>query len=115
MKLIAILFIPIPIACAEKPNSIIADGAVLEKLAGDFAFTEGPATDKAGNVYFTDQPNDRILVWTVDEKLTTWLQPSGRSNGLCFDGLGNLWSCADEKNELWLIDQNKQITVLLDN
>jgi len=115
MKIFALLFLSVTLACSEKPASIIADGAVLEKLAGDFAFTEGPASDNAGNVYFTDQPNDRILVWTIDEKLTTWLQPSGRSNGLCFDTQGNLWSCADEKNELWLIDQNKQITVLLDN
>ncbi|MDZ7604516.1 MAG: SMP-30/gluconolactonase/LRE family protein [Cyclobacteriaceae bacterium] len=115
MKIFTLLFLTVSLACSEKPVSIIADGAVLEKLAGDFAFTEGPAADKAGNVYFTDQPNDRILVWTIDEKLTTWMQPSGRSNGLCFDAKGNLWSCADEKNELWHIDQEKQITVLLDN
>jgi gluconolactonase len=35
----------------------------LKKLAGDCAFTEGPAPDNAGNVYFTDQPNNRIWKW----------------------------------------------------
>jgi gluconolactonase len=85
-------------------ESVVAPGAKLEKLAGDFSFTEGPACDAKGNVYFTDQPNDRIMKWSVDGKLTTFLQPSGRSNGLCFDGKGNLWACADEKNEMWLID-----------
>ena len=40
-------------------SGILAPGAKLEKLAGGFAFTEGPAADAQGNVYFTDQPNDR--------------------------------------------------------
>ena len=94
-------------------EEVTAPGAKLEKLAGGFAFTEGPASDAEGNVYFTDQPNDRILKWSVDGKLTTWMQPCGRSNGLCFDGKGNLIACADEKNELWSIDPQKKVTVLV--
>jgi len=92
---------------------IIAAGAKVEKLAGDFAFTEGPACDAEGNVYFTDQPNDRIMKWGVDGKLSTFMQPCGRSNGLCFDGKGNLIACADEKNELWSIDSQGKATVLV--
>jgi gluconolactonase len=89
----------------------IAPGAKLEKLAGGFAFTEGPAADAQGNVFFTDQPNDRILKWDTGGKLSTFMQPCGRSNGLCFDSQGNLWACADEKNELWRIDPQKKVTV----
>jgi gluconolactonase len=96
-----------------KSGSIIAPGAKLEKLSGDFKFTEGPAADAEGNVYFTDQPNDRILKWSTDGKLTTFLQPCGRSNGLCFDSDGNLWACADEKNELWRIDPKGKATVVV--
>jgi gluconolactonase len=93
---------------------VIEPGAKLEKLAGDFKFTEGPAADAEGNVYFTDQPNDRIVVWGVDGKQTTFMQPCGRSNGLCFDGKGNLIACADEHNELWSIDvKTKHVTVLV--
>ncbi len=94
---------------------IIAPGAKLEKLAEDFQFTEGPAADAQGNVYFTDQPNDRMLCWSVEGKLTTFLKPCGRSNGLCFDRQGNLWACADEKNELWSIDPSGKATVVLKN
>jgi gluconolactonase len=94
-------------------NSLAAPGARLVKLAGDFKFTEGPASDAAGNVYFTDQPNDRILKWSADGKLTTFMQPGGRSNGLCFDADGNLWACADEKNELWRIDPEGKATVVV--
>jgi gluconolactonase len=95
-------------------SGVIEPGAKVEKLAGDFQFTEGPTADAAGNVYFTDQPNNRIMKWSVDGELSTFLQPAGRANGMCFDRQGQLIACADEKNELWSIDPNGQATVLLD-
>jgi len=94
-------------------SGIIAPGAEVETLAKEFAFTEGPAADAQGNVLFTDQPNDRILQWSTDGKLSTFMQPCGRSNGLCFDADGNLWACADEKNELWCIDTKGKVTVVV--
>lgn len=94
-------------------DGVVAPEAQLQKLAGDFAFTEGPASDAEGNVYFTDQPNDRIHLWSVEGKLSTFLEPAGRSNGLCFDSAGVLWSCADGKNELWKIGADKQVKVVL--
>jgi gluconolactonase len=87
-----------------RAESVLAPGAVVEKLADGFSFTEGPIADADGNIYFTDQPNDRIHVWSVEGKLTTFLEPAGRSNGLYIDSKGKLWACADEKNQLWLID-----------
>jgi gluconolactonase len=95
-------------------SRIVAEGAKLEKLAGEYAFTEGPATDKDGNVFFTDQPNDRIVKWNAaDGTVSDWLKPAGRSNGTYFDKDGNLLACADEKNELWSIAPDKKITVLV--
>ena len=92
---------------------IVAEGARLEKLAGDFKFTEGPAVDATGNVFFTDQPNDRIVKWGIDGILSTFMQPSGRANGLYFDSKGNLLACADENNQLWSIDPSRKVTVLV--
>jgi gluconolactonase len=100
-------------AAAAEDSGIIAPGAKVERLADGFKFTEGPAADAEGNVFFTDQPNDRILKWSVDSKLTTFMQPCGRSNGLCFDREGNLWACADEKNELWCIDSAGKESVVV--
>lgn len=95
--------------------SLIREGAELVLLADGFTFTEGPTSDKAGNVYFTDQPNNRIMLWTIDSKLETFMEPSGRSNGLYIDKQGMLWACADEKNEMWLINQDKNVEVLFDS
>lgn len=97
---------------ADSP--VIAPGATLEKISGGFVFTEGPAVDKEGNVFFTDQPNDRIVKWNAaDNTVSDWLKPSGRANGTYFDKDGNLLACADEKNELWSISPEKKVTVLL--
>lgn len=112
------LFMAVTIAClgsglaAAAESSVVAAGAKLEKLAGDFKFTEGPSCDAEGNVFFTDQPNDRIMKWSVDGKLSTFLQPAGRANGMCFDAKGNLIACADEKTELWSITPDGKHTVL---
>ncbi len=106
-KILALALGLLPFAAAgadEPPSPVRAPGAKLEKLADGFKFTEGPSVDAKGNVYFTDQPNNRIHKWSVDGKLSVFLEPAGRSNGLCFDAKGNLWACADEKNELWRID-----------
>ena len=99
---------------ADAADGVVAPGAKVEKLAGDFKFTEGPTCDADGNVYFTDQPNDRILKWSVDGKLSTFMQPAGRANGMCFDAKGNLLACADEKNELWSIAPDGKETVVLE-
>jgi gluconolactonase len=113
LALSLLLTVPIAPAAEDAESSIIAPGATVEKLADGFKFTEGPACDAEGNVLFTDQPNDRILKWSVDGKLTTAMQPCGRSNGLCFDAQGNMWACADEKNELWCIQPDGTVTIVL--
>jgi gluconolactonase len=119
-RIVALLVAGIVAGWAGQPSrtpaaedGIIAEGAEVQKLADGFKFTEGPAADAEGNVYFTDQPNDRILCWSVVGKLSTYMQPCGRSNGLCFDKQGNLWACADEKNELWCIDASGDATVVV--
>ena len=97
-------------------STIIAPGAKLEKLGAGYSFTEGPAVDLEGNVFFTDQPNDRIVKWSAaDGKFSDWLKPAGRANGTYFDKDGNLIACADEKNELWSIAPDKKVTVLVTN
>ena len=53
------------------------DAQGTAKLAGGFRFTEGPAADAAGNVFFTDIPNNRIHRWSLDGKLTTFLYGTG--------------------------------------
>jgi len=92
----------------------VAPGAKLTLLSDGFKFTEGPASDAEGNVYFTDQPNNKIMKWSVDGKLSVFMDDAGRSNGMYFDRNGNLFTCADLHNQLWEINPvTKKVTVLV--
>lgn len=114
MKPILLTLLTATLAPAQVPS---APGAELKLVAEGYKFTEGPAVDPKGDVYFTDQPNDRILKWTAaTNRVETFMQPAGRSNGLYLDRDGKLIACADEKSQLWRIDpETKKTTVLLDN
>lgn len=88
----------------------------LDTIKKGFSFTEGPAVDKWGNVFFTDQPNDKIYRWDAGTgNITLFLQGTGRSNGMAFDKNGNLIACADMHGELWKIRPNGTHEVLVNN
>ena len=94
--------------------SVVADGAKVEKLAGGFAFTEGPAADARGNIYFSDIPNNRIHEWSLDGKLSTFRENSGGANGLYFDEEGHLLAGEGGGRRLVSIDPKGEVTVLAD-
>lgn len=92
---------------SEKQNNqkeeVKSESAVvyeIEKLVGDLKFTEGPAVDAQGNVYFTDIPNHMILIWTIEDNLDTFRVKSGRANGLYFDKDENLLVCEGEEGRI---------------
>ncbi|MDX2248353.1 MAG: SMP-30/gluconolactonase/LRE family protein [Bacteroidia bacterium] len=109
------LFIGLSCVSAQNdtPNKLIAKGATLIREATDYAFTEGPAVDPEGNVFFTDQPNDRIIKRAVDGTISVYMEKTGRANGLYFDNQGNLLSCSDLENQLWKIAPDQTVTVLV--
>jgi gluconolactonase len=94
---------------------IIAENATVEKAGTGYAFTEGPAVDTEGRVFFTDQPNDRIHVWDEGKGISLWLEGTGRSNGMYFDNDGQLLACADEHNRVVRFDDRKEMRALLEN
>ena len=112
----ALLTVLLAVSCVTRADEavLLADGAKVETLSEGYLFTEGPAVDKDGNVFFTDQPNDRIVKYNAaDGTFSDWLKPAGRSNGTYFDKAGNLIACADEKNQLWSIAPDKKVTELI--
>jgi gluconolactonase len=61
--------------------------------ATSIAFTEGPAVDGQGNVYFSDIENNRILKLAPSGQRTVFREPSHRTNGQTFDQQGRLYHC----------------------
>lgn len=102
-------------ACAQPhSNAIVAEGTSPVRLSGSYSFTEGPAVDARGDVFFTDQPNNRIYHWNCETgNITLFTDQSGRSNGMYFDARGNLIACADMDNQLWAFDMNGRSKILI--
>ena len=100
-------------AFGQQSDTGIAKDSKPTLISGQFNFTEGPAVDRKGNIFFTDQPNNKIWKYDINGKLSVFLYTAGRSNGMYFDSKGNLITCADEKNQLWSINSHGQVTILL--
>jgi gluconolactonase len=67
--------------------------AQQENVATIVAFTEGPAVDAQGNVFFTETVHNRIMKWTPGGEVTVFRENSNGANGLVFDGQGRLIAC----------------------
>ncbi|APS38660.1 gluconolactonase [Salegentibacter sp. T436] len=103
------------ISCSSQKN-LIKDGQKPQLISNEFEFTEGPASDAEGNVYFTDQPNNRIHKWSVEDgAVSVFMENSGRANGLYFDDAGNLLAAADKNSEIWKINPEQEVEVLVDS
>ena len=100
---------------ADEAGDLVAPGATVEQLAGGFVFTEGPAADKEGNVYFSDIPNARIHKWSLDGELSTFREDSGGANGLMFDTQGNLLACEGVARRVTSISPDGEVTVLAES
>jgi len=114
--LINILFVHFSFGQIMDVASIVKEEAKIVKIGSGFIFTEGPAVDKVGNVFFTDQPNNTIVKWSANSgQLNIFSDDSGRANGLYFDQNGNLLACADMDNQIWSFSPDGKHKVLLDS
>lgn len=78
-------------------------------------FTEGPAIDKQGNLYFSDVKAQQIYAYTKKKGHTLFLDNTGGANGLYFDKQGNLIACAGKARKLVLITPSREIRTLVDS
>lgn len=116
LNLVLLLLFCTAALSAQKPDTATAGlfkQDQLKLIASDFSFTEGCSPNQYGDVFFTDQPNDKIWKYSTEGLLSVFLDQSGRANGTYFDSKGNLVVCADAKGELWAIHPSGKIKVLL--
>jgi len=98
---------------AQGTSGIIAPGATLTKIRSDFSFTEGPAADREGNIFFTDVRAERIYKWTYkDNAIALIREKTGQANGLMFDQKARLIICEMGTGRVTMDDGSGQIKVL---
>lgn len=81
-------------------NEILEPGKGWELVSEGHKFTEGPAVDRNGNVFFTDIPNNRIHKITPDGKVSVFKEDSGAANGLMFGADGRLYACQNGRKRI---------------
>jgi gluconolactonase len=100
-------------AVLDEPLPGIGPKGAIGKAHTGFKFTEGPAADAHGNVYFSDVRDNKILKVDTDGKLSTFLENTQGANGLMFDGKGRLIACQGGTGRVIAIDPTtKAIDVL---
>jgi gluconolactonase len=94
----------------------LSELVVETRITDDKIFTEGPAVDRAGNVYFTNIRMNKILKWDPSGKqLSVFSSASKASNGLRFLENGDLLACEGGSGKLVVIDVGRgRKTVLAD-
>lgn len=78
---------------AQQPLPGLGPIGPVVKLHGGFQFTEGPAADRDGNVYFSDIPAEKIFKVDTAGKLTTFRDKSNNVNGTMVNAAGELVGC----------------------
>ncbi len=91
--LVAFVLAALPLTAGEQNISGIGKVGKPVKLHGNFDFTEGPAADAKGNVYFTDIPKETIYKVDFEGKLSKFTETSNHANGLMFNSKGELCAC----------------------
>lgn len=74
-------------------DDIIAPGTRPETLGEGYGFTEGPAADAEGNVYFSDGRNDSIYYWQPGHPPARFIDDSTDAIGMMLDTADNLYVC----------------------
>lgn len=98
---------------SNPPIEGIGPAGPIVRLHTGFQFTEGPAADDAGNLFFTDVRANKIHQVDADGKLSTFLDDSEGCNGLYFDPDGRLIACQGGAGRVIAIDpKTKKITPL---
>lgn len=78
-------------------------------------FTEGPVwRADAGCLLWSDIPNDRILQWTPDGRVSVFRNGSGNANGNTLDREGRLVTCEHRGRRVTRTEADGSITVVAD-
>ncbi|HZV07402.1 MAG TPA: SMP-30/gluconolactonase/LRE family protein [Gemmataceae bacterium] len=101
----------------EKPERIpgIGPAGPIVKLHTGFKFTEGPAADRNGNVYFSDIPNERIHKVDADGKLSIVREKTNHANGLMLNAKGEIVACEGDGQVAAYSSDGKSRRVLADS
>lgn len=96
-------------------GDLLIEGEGWELVGEGFTFTEGPAADLDGNLYFTDTFKGKIHRLTPEGKVEVFVEKSGGCNGLMFGPDGRLYGCQNGKKRIVAFDSAGAETVIAED
>jgi gluconolactonase len=97
---------------SKQPVAKLVDDSQWELVGSGYRFTEGPAANAKGEVFFTDIPNSRIHKIALDGTLSVFAEDTGRANGLMFGPDGRLFACASGRKQIVAYDESGKSSVI---
>jgi len=97
-------------------TQVLLPGEGWKLVGSGYRFTEGPAVDTKGNVFFTDIPNDRIhRIDAVTGKVTVFAEKTARTNGLMLGNDGLLYGCRNGDKQVVAYADDGSHTVIAED
>ena len=98
----------------KRRTDILIEGEDWERVSDGHEFTEGPAVNASGEVFFTDIPNDKIYKINMDGTVVEFVSGSEGANGLMFGPEGWLYACQTKTGKIVRYDSDAKMEVFLE-
>jgi gluconolactonase len=118
LSLSCLLLLNLATRCAAQDlalSGVLIDGEGWQLVAQGYQFTEGPAVDAEGRVFFTDIPASRIYKIDLDGRVTLFAEATANTNGLFFGPEGLLYGCRNGERKIVTYDAGGKPTVVVDD
>lgn len=117
--LVAVLLCCLPsVALAQDMplSDVLIDGQGWELVADGYKFTDGPAVDTEGNVYFTDVPGQLVLkIDHATKQVSSFSAGQGGTSGLMFGPDGRLYGSQYFNRRIVAFDAKGNVEVIADD
>jgi len=94
------------LATADELGGLLIDGQDWQLVSEGYTFTEGPAVDLQGNLYFTDTFRSKIYRINEEGQAEVFVDQSYGTNGLMFGPDGRLYGCQNAKKRIVAYDSS---------
>jgi len=106
---------PIPVgAGSSQLKEILQPGETWKFVGGGYKFTEGPAVNAKGEVFFNDVPNSKTFKIDLDGKISEFIADSKKGDGQAFGPDGRLYAVAGAEEKILAYDADGNATVIAD-
>jgi sugar lactone lactonase YvrE/enterochelin esterase-like enzyme len=91
---------------------ILIPGEEWQLVSEGHGFTEGPAVNAKGELFFTDTVKNRIHKVGLDGTVSVFAEDTGQANGMMFGPDGRLYACAGAKKQIVAYNETGKAAII---